>query len=149
MLDLTTIEISNKMRELYADEGQIVTISDSDDALELLNLDLREQKLINKVLKQEQYQEISDIWDRYRSKTNELYQTYRSITNSKQDYIDLLHTKLEQSRAYATRITQLYQSSKEYIQTLSDRNAQYYQEKLYIQQHYPAIYLDPILSQTT
>jgi hypothetical protein len=124
-------------------------VSDSDSELELLNLDLREQKLINKVLKQENHQKIDDVRERYHAKTNELYQTYRSITDDKQSYIDLLHLKLAQSRAYATRITQLYQSSKEYVQVLVDRNTKQYQEKLYIQQHYPAIYLDPVLSQAT
>jgi hypothetical protein len=150
MVDLATIRITNKMRELFASsEPQIEWWWDEDDEIDLLNLDLKEQKLINKALKQEQSQEISEIWDRYRDKTSDLYETYRSITESKQHYIDILQDKLEQSRAYATRITQLYQSNKDYIKTLSDQNTQYYQEKIYIQQHYPAIYLDPVLNQAT
>jgi hypothetical protein len=82
-----------------------------------------------------------------------LYHTYRSITDSKQAYIDKqqiyitkLQWQVQKSYEYGARITQLYNNSKAYSQTISDRNRQCQIDQTYIQQNYPAIYRDPQLS---
>lgn len=118
----------------------------------LLELDIREQKLINTAQKEYYRDRIDDVRQIMSKRTNELYTTYRSITDSKQAYIDSqqayiekLKWQLNRSSEYATRITDLYNSNKEYIQTLRERNDQARSQQQYIQRNYPAIYQDPQL----
>jgi hypothetical protein len=55
---------------------------------QLLELDIKEQKLINRVQKENYQKAITRSIDYYRQRSDELYHTYRSITDSKQAYID-------------------------------------------------------------
>lgn len=125
----------------------------------LLELDIREQKLINTAQKEYYRDRIDDVRQIMKERTNELYTTYRSITDSKQAYIDRqqsyidsqqayiekLKWQLNRSSEYATRITELYNWNKEYIQTLRERNNEARSQQQYIQRNYPAIYQDPNL----
>lgn len=116
---------------------------------QLLELDIREQKLINKAQKTNYQTQMNEWRDMYRAKTNDLYTTYRSITDSKQayidsqqQYIDKLRWQMAQCSAYSTRITDLYNSNKAYTQTLKDTSTDYYKLQTTIQQNYPAVYQD-------
>ncbi len=122
----------------------------------LLELDIREQKLINKAQKQNYQAAVTRSIAYYRERSDELYHTYRSITDSKQAYIESQKTyiaklqwQVQKSYDYGTRITQLYNSSKAYNTTISERNSQCQDDQRYIQQNYPAIYRDPQLETTT
>jgi hypothetical protein len=122
---------------------------------QLLELDIKEQKLINKAQRENYRKTINIIYDTYRARSDTLYHTYRDITDKKQAYIDSqqayitkLQTQLAESRAYATDITKLYRSLKAYNQTLSERNTQCQTNQNYVKQNYPAIYQDPQLDPT-
>ena len=116
------------------------------DEIELLELDLQEQKLINQSLKSEYRTQVQGVWDQYRSKTNEQYLTYRSITDRQQSYINYLQERnnssqqyLQTVQSYATRITDLYRQSKEFRQQYHDINRNYQSLVYQLQNSYPAV----------
>lgn len=116
---------------------------------ELLELDIREQKLINKAQKLGYQKLIQKTIDLYRQRSDQLYQTYLNITDKKQQYIDkqrqyieTLQWQLKKSRQYSNTITELYRSAKLRNTSLINNNAKYRQEQYEIKSAYPAIYQD-------
>lgn len=116
---------------------------------ELLELDIREQKLINKAQKLWYQKSVQKMIDLYRQRSDQLYQTYISITDKKQQYIEkqkqyieVLQWQLKKSRQYANKITELYRSAKLRNVSLTNDNMRHKQEQNEIKSAYPAIYQD-------
>lgn len=127
---------------------------------DLLKLDIKEQTLINTAQKKLYQAKVDDAWAQYRTKTNELYTTYRSISDSKQtyidkqqsyidsqkSYIDKLKSQISSCSSYSTRITEIYNNNKSYTETLKTSSKQLYDLKSQITNNYPALTNDPAIA---
>jgi len=127
---------------------------------DLLRLDIKEQTLINKAQKSWYKLNLDKYREKYRSKTDELYQTYRSITDKKQayidrqqsfidsqkSYIDKLKSQISSCSSYSTRITKIYNNNKSYTETLKTSRKELYDLKSQITNNYPALTNDPAIA---